>query len=281
MVPLGKGNTDRLMGNRDNRGKKQEQAKLSLPQVTLAAMTSVKLYETVKALEYSMRGISFGQVVLISHRKPFFLPKGITFQHTSRLTEIDHFNYKIVYELHEYIKTPYVLLVHYDGFVVHPENWREEFLQYDYIGSPWPIPKESHCYQDIHGNLCRVGNSVSLRSKRLLAFPAQAGIPWEPSSEGSYNEDIFLCCMNKHLIEGAGMKIAPVEAAKYFGHEHPVPETVGITPFLFHKWWGNNKQYPRFENPVMATWEKGKTILRKTPIWKLLRRCRKRLLKLN
>ena len=64
----------------------------------------------------------------------------------------------------------------YDGFVVHPECWRDEFLNYDYIGSPWPLPKPGtkHCYHDIHGNLCRVGNSVSIRSKRLMDFPRQA-----------------------------------------------------------------------------------------------------------
>lgn len=33
--------------------------KLKLPNVTLAAMTSVSVYETVKALQYSMRGIEF------------------------------------------------------------------------------------------------------------------------------------------------------------------------------------------------------------------------------
>ena len=49
--------------------------KLKLPNVTLAAMTSVKIYETIKALKYSMQGIEFGEVVLITHRKPFFLPR--------------------------------------------------------------------------------------------------------------------------------------------------------------------------------------------------------------
>lgn len=42
---------------------KRQQKKLKLPQVTLAAMTSVKIYETIKALEYSMQGIEFGEVV--------------------------------------------------------------------------------------------------------------------------------------------------------------------------------------------------------------------------
>ena len=77
--------------------------KLQLPNVTLAAMTSVSVYETVKALEYSMKGIDFGEVVLISHKKPFYLPKSIKFKYTDRLTNIDDFNYKIVYDLCDYI----------------------------------------------------------------------------------------------------------------------------------------------------------------------------------
>ena len=104
--------------------------KLKLSNVTLAAMTSVKIYETIKALEYSMRGIEFGEVVLITHRKPFMLPKSITYKHTGKLTDIDCFNYKIAYELGDYITTDYVLLVHYDGFVVHPEKWQEKVLDF-------------------------------------------------------------------------------------------------------------------------------------------------------
>ena len=53
---------------------KKVAAKLQLPNVTLAAMTSVNLYETVQALKYSMRGIDFGEVILITDHKPRFLP---------------------------------------------------------------------------------------------------------------------------------------------------------------------------------------------------------------
>ena len=48
--------------------------KLQLPQVTLIAVTSVKIYETIRALTYSMQGIDFGEVVLVTHKKPFGLP---------------------------------------------------------------------------------------------------------------------------------------------------------------------------------------------------------------
>lgn len=237
--------------------------KLQLPNVTLAAMTSVDIYETIKALEYSMRGICFGDVVLVTHRKPLTLPSAIRYSHTSKLNHIDKFNYKMVYELGEHIHTDYVLLVHADGFVVNPDSWRDEFLDYDYIGSPWPYPTAEHAYYDAKGEVCRVGNSVSIRSKRLLDFPKQAGLKWEKLADGSYNEDIFLCCKYKNVLEDAGMKFAPIEVAKYFGHEHMIPEIADVErPFIFHKWRGRNAQYPKFVNPWKIVWGKMKDILR-------------------
>ena len=177
--------------------------KLQLPQVTLAAMTSVNVRQTVKAMEYSMKGIDFGDCVLITHRKPLFLPKTIRYAHTSKLTDINCFNYKMLYELGDYLHTDFVMIVHADGFVVHPEQWRDEFLDYDYIGSPWPLPKDDFSYRDIHGNLCRVGNSVGIRSRRLVNFPREANLPFE-ADHGYFNEDGFLCvdalCPFKELM---------------------------------------------------------------------------------
>lgn len=228
-----------------------EDGKLQLPNVSLVAMTSVKIKETIKALQYSMQGIDFGEVVLITHRKPLFLPKEITYKHIDKLTDIDRFNYETVYHMGDYVNTEYALLVHYDGFVVHPEMWRDEFFQYDYIGSPWPLPKEGDTttFRDIYGNICRVGNSVSLRSKRLMDFPRKANVPWVGEEKDGFvyfNEDGFICCKIRHLIEAEGMKIAPLSVAKYFGHENMIPEIEGITPFLFHKWYGTNAKYPNF-----------------------------------
>ena len=128
-----------------------DKEKIKLPRVTLVAMTSVDIYETVRALEYSMRGIEFGDAVLITHKKPFFLPHNIRYSHTDKLDDIDKFNYKMVYELHKHVNTDFALIVHADGFVIHPENWKDEFLDYDYIGSPWPLPKNDYAYRDSKG----------------------------------------------------------------------------------------------------------------------------------
>lgn len=244
--------------------------KIFLPNVTLAAMTSVNIYETIRAMEYSMRGIEFGDVVLITHRKPIFLPKSIRYSHTSKLDDIDKFNYKMVYELGQHIHTDFALIVHADGFVVHPESWREEFLDYDYIGSPWPLPENDYSYRDAKGEIVRVGNSVSIRSKRFMDFPVQAGLKWEKIvEEDEYNEDIFLCCKYRHAFEEAGMRYAPIEVAKYFGHEHMIPEIEDVeAPFLFHKWRGRNAAYPKFADPRKAVWRKIKDCIRPFLFWR-------------
>ena len=67
--------------------------KIKLPNVTLCAMTSVNIYETVKAMKYSMRDIEFGDAVLITDKKPFYLPQNIRYSHTDKLDSIDKFNY--------------------------------------------------------------------------------------------------------------------------------------------------------------------------------------------
>lgn len=222
--------------------------RLQLKQVTLVAVTSVKIYETVRALLYSMKEVEYADVILLSHEKPAFLPKSIRFVEIEQLKNIDDYSHFCVYDLGDYIETPFALIVHHDGFVVNPGAWREEFLQYDYIGSPWPIPKDEVRYRDTEGNLVRVGNGVSLRSKRLMEFAKQNHLPWEKTDSGDYNEDCFLCCKNKLLLEKKGMKFAPLEIAVYFGREHTIPENEAIEPFLFHQWRGKNKKYPRFVN---------------------------------
>ena len=216
-----------------------------------------------------MRGVDFGDVVLVTHRKPFVLPKGIRYRHIGKLKDIDAFNYNMIYRMHEFIETDFMLLVHYDGFVVNPDMWRDEFLEYDYIGSPFPLPKDDFSYRDAGGNICRVGNSVSIRSKRLLDFPGQAGLAWEKMEDGNYNEDTFLCCKYKNVIEDAGMRFAPLEVAKYFGHEHMIPEIMDVeAPFMFHKWRGRNAQYPHFVNPWKVRWQRCKDFIRPFLFWR-------------
>ena len=215
---------------------------MELSNVTLVALSSVNVYETVQAMKYSMRKIKFGDQVLISHKKPFYLPSNIRYEYTSELKTIDDFNYKMLFEIYQYIRTDFILLIHYDGFVVNPNMWRDEFLDYDYIGSPW----EADLHYDMSGNMVRVGNSVSIRSRRLLELPTKLNIPFRYGDGNANNEDTFICCRYRQLFIDSGIKYAPLEIAKYFGHEKMIPEIQGINPFVFHKWRGSNKHFKKF-----------------------------------
>ena len=219
--------------------------KIKLPNVTLVAMATRNVEETLQALKYSCKGVEYGSVKLLSHYTPHDLGKTIEFIRIDKIKSIDDWSYKIIYELNQYIDTEFALLVHADGFVVNPSSWKDEFLDYDYIGAPWPLPKDNFSYRDTHGNIVRVGNSVSLRSKRLLVLPIKLNMPWEPF-HGYWNEDGFICAKNKHIYEAEGMKFAPLDVAKYFSHEAMIPEVKTIKPFAFHKWAGSNQIYPKF-----------------------------------
>lgn len=219
---------------------------LELKNVTLAAVSSVNLQQTRKALEYSCRGIRFGDVLLLSHKKPWRTPDWIRFEPIEPMTDILAYNRMILYELWKYIRTDYVLINHYDGFVVHPELWDDRYLEYDYIGAPWPAEDCPAERIDEQGRICRVGNGVSLRSRRLLEFMEREQIPFEPY-EGTYSEDVLLCVKYRSRLEEQGIRIAPVELAAGFSHENDIAEWDGTRDtFMFHEWSGTNRRYPRF-----------------------------------
>lgn len=221
--------------------------RLQLENVTLIAVTSVNIVQTIKALKYSIKKIDFGEVTLVTHKRPILLPSNISFQSIDRITNINMFNYAMVYDLHRYVHTDYAILIHADGFIVNPNMWTDEFFKYDYIGAPWPIPDENDkiSYRDEYGDLYRVGNSVSLRSKKLMELPTILDMKWE-AFHGWYNEDGFICVNKRKEFEKYGCRYAAPDLAARFSQEKMVAECDGITPFCFHKWAGKNHKYPRF-----------------------------------
>lgn len=201
----------------------REHNKLKLPNVTLICLTNKDFEGHKRALDKASEGIEWGARKIIWDES---------------ITSIDDWNYKIIYELHNYVTTDFALLFHADGFPINPSAWRDDFLHYDYIGAPWPLPgrdfkDDGVAYRTPTGELIRVGNSVSLRSKRILELPSQLDLEWK-SYYGNTNEDGFLCVHNRDKLETFGVKYAPLEVAKYFSKEHEISENVGLSTFAFH-----------------------------------------------
>ena len=215
---------------------------INLDNVTLISMTSVDINNTVKALEYSCKDISFACVKLVTDFRGD-ISTNINICSIDRMNNIDDYSYNMVYKLHEYIDTDFALIIQSDGYVINPNKWISDFLEYDYIGAPWGIPIDNFSMRDPFGNIIRVGNGgFSLRSKKLLSLPSRLNLEWK-SYYGYYNEDGFFTCHNRHLFEKEGCKFAPIEIASLFSQESEIPENQGIIPFGFHgKWskWNKN-----------------------------------------
>lgn len=190
--------------------------KIDLPQVTLIALTNKDFDGHRKAIDKSCEGINFGAVKLIWDEK---------------CISIAIWNEKIIKDLYKYVDTSHALLIHNDGYVIHPELWNDKWLKYDWCSSPWPFPTDYYSYRDELGNIVRVGNSVSLRSRKLMKLGATRPVEFR---HGNNNEDGHYCCWNRKWLESQGCKFMPFEESLDFGMEHELPEHKGRDTFLFH-----------------------------------------------
>ena len=110
---------------------------INLNNITMVAVACVRVQETLKALKYSYKNISFNSVKLFTHEDI-----DDDYIEIINIDKLDYENYNrfIVYELHKYIDTDFVLIIQDDGYIINPTKWSDNFFNYDYIGAIWPIP---------------------------------------------------------------------------------------------------------------------------------------------
>lgn len=210
-----------------------------LPNVSLVAVSGIDPEGALKALRLSMRGMRYGEVVLISHRPPTSNLEDVTFRQcapgdlaSTDPANKDDYSYFMAYRLHEYVKGDFALIVHNDAYVLRPHKWEADFLKYDYIGAPW----QPGVHFTPEGVNVRVGNGgFSLRSRRCLNILNELGIPFSDSGTGYFNEDGIICVHHRKALEEAGIRFAPPDVAARFSHELDCPESV-LFPFGFHNY---------------------------------------------
>ena len=192
---------------------------ITLPQVTLIALSGIghKQGENAEALKKSCEGIKFGDVKYIQ---------------LGKITSIDTWNEAVIHDLPKYIETSHCLFVHGDSEITHPELWDNEWLSLDFIGSPWPLPPDDYSYRTPSGRIIRVGNSVSLRSKKLMDLVASRKMEYH---YGNNHEDGEICVWQRDWLEEQGCKFATFEQALKFGKEHTLAENENLDTFLIHQ----------------------------------------------
>lgn len=165
----------------------------------------------------------FGEVVVLSARSPKNSPL-----HT-KVTTIRPLNYLqysqfVFSQIHLHTEKKFVLIYQDDGFALNPDNWTDEFLNYDYIGAPWPK------YFPWSKDGTDVGNGgFSLRSRKLIEFCSRLPYPMGAA------EDMVICGFYRNRIKDAGFTFAPFDLARRFSCEWPIDATHTISSsFGFH-----------------------------------------------
>ena len=175
----------------------------------------------------------FGSVKLLSaqDKNQCVLDEKIEFVKIDPMQAVDY-NRFCVEDLHKYVDTEYVILFQTDGFILCGENWDDKFLDYDYIGSPWPFVFGDNKYYRIEDfgtkypehfechHLCGNGG-FSLRSKKFLELSSKLKYnPQTPVVSYDFNpEDVFLCLDNYQYFIENGCKFGEGEVGFKFSYE--------------------------------------------------------------
>ena len=192
------------------------------------------LYSNIKILENTLNILK--NISTINTIRPI-LYTTLEFNHP----DIDYYKINNIKSIGDYnkfcIKFGYIwpdnsnaLFCQNDGFALNASKWRDEFMEYDYIGSPWGTDRPYHK---------RVGNGgFSLRSSKLLKLVTEIIPPME------YPEDLLICDIYHDQLANKGIKFAPVEVAMHFSYDTDiVPQrNFGMdNTFGFHGW-GNRDE---------------------------------------
>ena len=183
-------------------------SRLALPSVTLCAVSSSNLAATVQAMEASLERIDFAKALLFTHfEREDFRPQPdprIEFVRINPILSSKAYSRFILDDLARHIETDHCLIAQWDGHVIDEKQWRDEFLEYDYIGAIWPQFDDGH----------NVGNGgFSLRSKLLMEACAGAEF------QSHHPEDIAICRTNRAMLEAKGFRFAPAKIADWFAAE--------------------------------------------------------------
>jgi hypothetical protein len=191
--------------------------KTPLPDVTLIGVDCLDIARLQRTADICERHFSFGAVKLLSS-----LPSDDA--RVRRISPIrSHAQYSefCISKMHVHVDTDFALVIQYDGFILNPAAWTDDFLAYDYIGAPWPnFPNR------------RVGNGgFSLRSKRLLEWTARNH---ETIGGKLHPEDIWICRHAHHALEKSGFRFASEQIASRFSKEGSEYSVVWNGEFGFH-----------------------------------------------
>ena len=182
--------------------------KLKLPEVTLVMIETREHVLARMAIADCLRVAEFGDVLILTdkHEKFDGLDCAARFSYVPDWPNKLGWSRSWWYDVPPLLQTEMTLNVQWDSWIIDPEMWRDEFLEYSYCGSPW-------WYVDGKN----VGNGgfslISSRLKRYVAdrrdkYPCDTAV-----------DDDLLCRKYRPQLEEAGFVWAPEAVAHDFAFE--------------------------------------------------------------
>jgi hypothetical protein len=205
------------------------------------------------ALQHSQAQMPGAHALLCSPRAPAGLAPGIAHLPIAPMN-YHEYGWFMMFALWRVVHTEFALVVQEDGWVVDAGNWRDEFLDCDYIGAPIHLakidaPQGTYWRNrfDWADELGKPGHVVtpiqnggfSLRSRRFMRalvdhphirveIPPPDAVEGDPLTmhwrHNALLEDVQLSGVLRPALEAVGMRFAPLELARGFAIEHAGPQ---------------------------------------------------------
>ena len=195
--------------------------KIDLRAVSLVCVETRRSHLAVQAMQRCRRQANFAECLLLSPHAPE-LPVAIRHVRIPDIASVAQYSAFMVKQLGAYFSADHALVVQWDGFITDASRWDPDFLEYDYIGAPWPDQPMA------------VGNGgFSLRSRRLVEALQKIDTPQ------THPEDHVICGRYRPELESRfGIRFAPLDVARRFSWEavEPAKPTFGLHGFFnFHR----------------------------------------------
>lgn len=190
--------------------------KLKLSTVTLISVAGSKHGETIVSLNKSMSKVDFASVKLITNVD--LKIEGIECINVGGLKSWSEYNRFIVKELYKYFDTTHCLVVQHDSWILDTSVWRDEFLQFDYIGA-----------RGLSDGRPNYNGGFTLRSHKF-----QESIAKDEFINITAPEDEILTRLYRSYIEKTyGFKYCTDEISDKFAFElhYPIEPTFGFHSF--------------------------------------------------
>lgn len=203
---------------------------LELPNITLLAIDTIDPQRTIKAMQYSLLQAKFAEAVLVTSGKTFKPEMLNTIGGKGRIDKIrevfvpmgprSDYERQIICELPGWFKTDFCMFQEWDSAIVNPNAWNSDWLDYDFIGAPWPYDFYEIGYPPCTKRNCVGNGGFSLRSRD---FCLQTGAIFQSMGqpkEATKLSDAWICRTIRPDLESVGMKFALEEDALKFSCEN-------------------------------------------------------------